>query len=63
MPKFRYRTGALVGPWRDTPERARDDAVRAGQARPGEGPDIDWIIPGSIEQREGTPRNAGAQRS
>lgn len=53
MPQFRYRTGVLVGPWRDGPEQARDDAVRAGQARAaGEGAELVWIVPGSIEQRE-----------
>ena len=43
---YRYRTTALVGPWRRRAESALEDAIRAGQrddcAR--------WIVPGDIEQ-------------
>lgn len=51
---YRYRTALLVGAWRDHPEEAVDDAVRAGQARRG-GPDrlaIRWLVKGMIETRD-----------
>lgn len=47
---YRYRTHALVGPWRRRPEDALEDAVRAKQVR-REGPgDFRWIVDGSIEE-------------
>ena len=33
MTLYRYRTPALAGPWRETPDAALEDAVKAGQAR------------------------------
>ena len=50
MARFRYRTSVLVGPWRETPERAAADAVRSGQARADvAGENLVWIVPGKIE--------------
>lgn len=53
MPKFRYRTSALTGPWRDTPDQALNDAVKAKQAWIDEDnpSDVRWIVPGQIEER------------
>lgn len=53
MHRYRYRTPALTGPWRDSPEEARRDAVRAKQAQPA-GDDLSglrWTVPGRIEER------------
>lgn len=53
MARYRYRTDALVGPWRDTIEQAAADAVRANQARPdGAGGGVRWLVPGRIEVDE-----------
>jgi hypothetical protein len=46
---YRYRTAALVGPWRADPEQAIDDAVRARQAGYEAGGRFHWLVPGSIE--------------
>ena len=50
--RYRYRTPALAGPWRDSPDLALKDAARARQVRiegadPG---DIRWVVPGEIEE-------------
>jgi len=47
---YRYRTTVLVGPWRRHPDKALEDAVRAGQARAGEGGDLAWLVTGRIEE-------------
>lgn len=49
--RFRYRTGAIVGPWRNTREAALGDAVKAGQARIDEtqADGVRWTVPGKIE--------------
>jgi hypothetical protein len=53
MRSFRYRTGTLLGPWRDTANGAVRDPVRARQASLDEdGPGWHWIVPGAIEERE-----------
>ena len=54
MSEYRYRTPAVVGPWRRTPEEAREDAVRAGQAeRDRADPSrIVWRSDGHIEQKQ-----------
>ncbi|MEA3013802.1 MAG: hypothetical protein QOD42_2347 [Sphingomonadales bacterium] len=49
--RYRYRTAAVIGPWRETPEAALRDAVKAGQAvvdedEPG---GVRWKLPGTIE--------------
>ena len=51
---YRYRTPALVGPWRKTARQAELDALRARQARRD---DRDrramlWLVPGRIEEME-----------
>jgi hypothetical protein len=47
---FRYRTGALLGPWRATVRAAVRDAIRAGQARRDTGrAGWHWAVPGRIE--------------
>jgi len=50
---YRYRTKALVGPWRPTRQQAIEDALRAGQARSdtASGPDVNWRVEGEIERR------------
>jgi hypothetical protein len=51
--RYRYRTPALTGPWRDSHEEAVRDAVRSKQAKIDDGgPDgLQWIVPGRIEER------------
>ena len=66
MPSFRYRTATLLGPWRETAEAAVADAIRAKQARRDEeGEGWRWVVPGTIEEGEGTPvaDAAGKRRS
>lgn len=51
MPRYRYRTAILVGPWRDSRLKAECDAVAAGQAE-FEGAKLGnliWRATGSIE--------------
>jgi hypothetical protein len=52
LSRYRYRTTALTGPWRDTREDAMRDAARAKQAViDDEDPEaIRWIVPGRIEE-------------
>lgn len=51
MDRYRYRTGALVGPWRDTPFEAAEDAIRARQAkREAQGEPLRWLVCGEIER-------------
>ncbi|MEA3045686.1 MAG: hypothetical protein QOJ53_18, partial [Sphingomonadales bacterium] len=52
MRRYRYRTPALTGPWRESPEGAVRDAVKAKQAQIDEGQPsgIKWIVPGQIEE-------------
>ena len=51
MARYRYRTQALAGRWRDSRIDAMRDAVKARQAMPDEGaPDgLKWLVPGEIE--------------
>lgn len=52
MRRYRYRTPALTGPWRDSPDEAASDAVRSRQAAIGGGSsELRWIVPGRIEER------------
>ena len=48
---YRFRTAALVGPWRKTREAALRDAVKAGQADVDQAqPDgLCWRVAGTIE--------------
>jgi hypothetical protein len=51
---YRYRTPALVGPWRKTENQALLDALRARQARRDERDRhaVRWLVPGRIEETE-----------
>ncbi len=51
--RYRYRTAALTGPWRDSPGDALRDAVKAKQAVIDEADpaDVRWIVPGRIEEQ------------
>ena len=59
--RFRYRTNVLTGPWRDSFDRAVEDAARAGQILFDQDrrSDFRWVVPGQIE-RQGGP---GAQEN
>jgi len=47
---YRYRTSTLVGAWRQSPEKALDDAVAAGQAtRTGTDP-VQWQVGGTVQE-------------
>lgn len=48
---YRYRTIALVGPWRKTARQAELDALRAKQARRDESDRqvLLWLVPGQVE--------------
>lgn len=46
---YRYRTAALVGPWRRQAEQALSDAARVGLVE-GAGGAARWQVPGEIEQ-------------
>lgn len=60
MPRFRYRTSALTGPWRDSAREAMRDAAKAKQAvlDDAEPSGLRWIVPGSIEGMNGEPARA-----
>ena len=47
---YRYRTSALVGPWRREPARALDDAVKAGLVDGAEADAPRWRVTGEIER-------------
>jgi hypothetical protein len=53
MPRYRYRTPALTGPWRESHDEAVGDAVNAKQAcYDGNQPSgVRWAVPGEIEAR------------
>jgi hypothetical protein len=61
---YRYRTPALTGPWRESPEDAVGDAVRAKQAQPDQDQPsgVKWIVPGEIEMRNNGESGAGMRR-
>ena len=60
MERYRYRTAALLGPWRASPEEAVADAVRAGQAFRDADRRLAWRVSGSIEHVTGElPIDAG----
>ena len=50
MPLYRYRTSALVGPWRESRGEAERDAVAIGQAEYA-GRRFRWKVAGEIETR------------
>jgi hypothetical protein len=49
--RYRYRTPALAGPWRESPDLALLDAVRARQVSFEDGARrrVSWHVPGEIE--------------
>ena len=54
LTRYRYRTAALTGRWRDSREAALRDAINIkqaveDQAEPG---GIRWLVPGEIESEE-----------
>ena len=57
MPRYRYRTEALIGPWRETRRQAESDAVVAGQAVFAAHPDgaLVWRVLGDIEAKDELP--------
>lgn len=62
MRRYRYRTPALTGPWRDSEREAARDAVRAKQAVNdlSQAAGISWAVPGRIEERtEDSPTQLG----
>ena len=52
LARYRYRTPALAGPWRESREAALRDAIAAKQARLDESEPggICWLVPGDIEE-------------
>jgi len=62
--RYRYRTPALTGPWRDSHEDAVGDAVKAKQARHDDDQPagIKWIVPGEIEVRSNEQAASEARR-
>lgn len=62
MFRYRYRTNALIGPWRKSRVIALADAIRAKQAfwddHSGR---VSWRVPGSIE-KEPEAREQGDSR-
>lgn len=64
MASYRYRTSAIVGPWRPTRQEALRDALNAGQCRRDDASPEgqSWAVPGKIEtDGGGRPRQAGHQ--
>ena len=50
MPRYRYRTATLIGPWRDSILKAETDAVAIGQALfEGRSGRFVWKVEGEIE--------------
>jgi hypothetical protein len=62
--RYRYRTPALTGPWRDSEADAVRDAVNAKQANYDEDQPsgVKWIVPGEIEVRNNEQAATGARR-
>lgn len=60
---YRYRTKALVGPWRSTRMRAMADALHSGQMRRDECDrhELRWMVEGRIEERGTDPLAAGSR--
>ena len=63
--RYRFRTAALVGPWRQTRGTALRDARKARQADADETePDgVRWRVPGMIEEDGPVGENEAARRS
>lgn len=59
--RHRFRTSAIVGPWRQSAAEASRDAVKARQARWAEnGESLSWIVPGCIEHSASESRERHA---
>ena len=53
MARYRYRTCAILGPWRLTSQEAEADAVKARQAKWSDsGDSVVWLVPGEIESEQ-----------
>jgi hypothetical protein len=52
--RYRYRTPALTGQWRDSRDAALRDAINAKQALDDENEPggVRWLVPGEIEEDE-----------
>ena len=52
MPRYRYRTTAIVGPWRNRPEKAIEDAAKVQLATldSTEPEGCRWLVHGKIEE-------------
>jgi len=50
---YRYRTPALIGPWRASAEEAREDALRAAQADRREDGTFAWRASARLERGGG----------
>jgi len=63
MPRYRYRTATLIGPWRDSILKAETDAVAVGLAAfQGGGGRFAWKVPGEIETADDEPRGGAPGR-
>jgi len=62
--RYRYRTPALTGPWRESHDDAVRDAVKAKQAEydDAQPSGVKWIVPGEIEVRNNEQAAVGARR-
>jgi hypothetical protein len=62
--RYRYRTPALTGPWREAHEDAVRDAVNAKQAQydDDQPAGVKWIVPGEIEVRNNEEAATGVRR-
>ena len=54
MLRYRYRTPALTGQWRDSRDAALRDAINAKHALDDENEPggVRWLVPGEIEEDE-----------
>ena len=63
MRKYRFRTAALIGPWRDSEDQALADAARAQQVSL-DGAQARWLVPGRIEETLlNAPRSMAGERA
>lgn len=63
--RFRYRTNVLTGPWRETFDRAVEDAARAGQILfdQEQRSEFRWVVPGKIEHRSDSGSQENGKRA
>ena len=48
--RYRYRSPALHGPWRDDRAAAIDDAIAAGQVSRSDAGELVWLDSASLEE-------------